>query len=156
MQITSFSFTLKVHITNEPKFSCVWILDAIYTHINDCCTFFHHICCDQLRNTYVKKPRIWWQTRTTLKLFLTCFLKSYSCVRGSTEIDNRSIIQETRKIFGMTVDCSFVGLTMDIKTELKHKCSNNHHIIFDNNQFELLTHLLLLINNGPKLPLDNN
>lgn len=44
---------------------------------------------------------------------------------------------------------------MDIKTELKHKYSNNHHIIFHNNQFDLLTHLLLLINNGPQIQLDN-
>lgn len=62
---------------------------------------------------------------------------------------------KSKKKFGITVDCSFVGWTMDIKTELKHKYSNNHHIIFDNNQFDLLTHLLLLINNGPQIQLDN-
>lgn len=70
-------------------------------------------------------------------------------------ITDQLFMKSKKKIFGITVDCSFVRLNMDIKTELKHKYSNNHRIIFDNNQFDLLTHLLLLINNGPQIQLDN-
>lgn len=45
-------FTLKVHITDQPEFTRVQVLDAIYAYVDNCCALFHHICCDEPRNTY--------------------------------------------------------------------------------------------------------
>lgn len=42
--------TFKVHISHQPVLSCDWVLHAIYSHVDDCCALFDHVCCDQVGN----------------------------------------------------------------------------------------------------------
>lgn len=43
--------TFKVHISHQPVLSCDWVLHAIYSHVDDCCALFDHVCCDQVGNS---------------------------------------------------------------------------------------------------------
>lgn len=49
---TFWLLTLKVHVTNEPDLSRFRVLYAVDAHVDDRCTLFNHISCDQTRHTY--------------------------------------------------------------------------------------------------------
>lgn len=48
----SVSLTFKVHIPNQFGFSCKRIMDMVDAYVNHSCTFFDHISCNQLWDTW--------------------------------------------------------------------------------------------------------
>lgn len=68
--------TFKVHITNKSVLSSHRVLYSVNAHINDSCSFFYHICSDEVGNAFKKisenlkklpKRKCWATIRTTTR-----------------------------------------------------------------------------------------